>query len=105
LPFRTASAFCQKATLNLISGIAKKSAAPGGRKAFPGRLVRPLSGRRAEPIQARRERLLQSRRDGLNAALLAALQQQARHLLNEQRDAACPFGNPLNDLSGERMAR
>ena len=31
--------------------------------------------RRAEPVEARGERLLQGRRDGLNAALLAALQE------------------------------
>ena len=61
--------------------------------------------RGAEPIEARRERLLQGGRDGLNAAPLPPLQEQARHLLDEQRHATCPFADPLDHLLGERMTR
>ena len=60
--------------------------------------------RRPQPIEARSKGLLQGRRDGLNTALLAALQQQARHLLNEQRHAAGPLVDPLDQLLGECMA-
>ena len=61
--------------------------------------------RRPEPIEARSKRLLQGRRDGLNAALLAALEKQARHLLDEQRHAAGPLAHPLDHFLGQRMAR
>jgi hypothetical protein len=44
--------------------------------------------RRPEPVEARGERLLQGRRDCLRAALGAALEQEARDLLDEQRHAA-----------------
>jgi hypothetical protein len=54
--------------------------------------------RRAEPVQARGERLLQGRRDCLNAALLAALEQQSRHLLDEQRHAAGPLADAVDQL-------
>ena len=60
--------------------------------------------RRPEPVEARGEGLLQGRRDGLNTALLAAFKKQARHLLNEQRHAAGPLVDPLDQLFGERMA-
>ena len=39
--------------------------------------------RGAEPVEPRGERLLQGRRDRLRAALFAALQQEARDLLDE----------------------
>jgi hypothetical protein len=42
----------------------------------------------AEPIEPRRERLLKRRRDRLQATGLAALEQQARNLLDEQRHPA-----------------
>ncbi len=61
--------------------------------------------RRAEPIEARGERLLQGRRDRLHAALLAALQQEARHLLDEQRHAAGALAHAFDHFLGERMAR
>ena len=60
--------------------------------------------RRAKPIEARGERLLQGRRDRLNAALLTALEKQARHLLDEQRHAAGALADPLDHFLGERMA-
>ena len=41
----------------------------------------------------------------MNAALLAALNQQARHLLDEQRHAAGALAHPLDQLFGQRMAR
>ena len=50
--------------------------------------------RRPEPVEPRGERLLQGRRDRLHAALLAALEQQARHLLDEQRHAAGALADP-----------
>ncbi len=59
--------------------------------------------RRAEPVETRSERLLQGWRDGLNAALLASLQKQPRHLLDEQRDAAGPLAHPLDHVFGEGM--
>ena len=60
--------------------------------------------RRAEPVEPRHQRLLQRRRDGLDAALLAALQQKPRHLLDEQRHAAGARGDVVHHLRGERMA-
>jgi hypothetical protein len=47
--------------------------------------------------------LLQSWRDGLNSALLPALEQQARHLFDKQRHAAGPFVDPLNQFLGQRV--
>ena len=44
--------------------------------------------RGAQPVEARGERLLERRRDRLHAALIAALEQEPRHLLDEQRHAA-----------------
>ena len=41
----------------------------------------------------------------MNAALLAALKKQARHLLNEQRHAAGALADPLDQLLGQRMTR
>jgi hypothetical protein len=55
---------------------------------------------RAEPIQARGERLLQRWWNGLNAALLASLQKQPCHLLDEQRHAAGSLAHPLNHVLG-----
>ena len=54
--------------------------------------------RRAQPIEARGKRLLQGRRDGLNTALLAAFNKQARHLLDEQRHAAGALADPFDHL-------
>ena len=54
--------------------------------------------RRPQPIEARGKRLLQGRRDGLNSAVLAAFNKQARHLLNEQRHAAGALADPLDNL-------
>ena len=59
----------------------------------------------AEPVEPRGERLLQGRRDRLRAALHAALQEQARHLLDEQRHAAGALVHPLDDVLGQRMTR
>ena len=59
--------------------------------------------RGAEPIEPRGERLLQGRRDRLRAALLAALQQEARNLLDEQRDAAGALAHPFDDVPWQRM--
>ena len=61
--------------------------------------------RGAEPVEPRGERLLQGRRDRLRAALDAALQEQARHLLDEQRHAAGALVHPLDDVLGQRMTR
>ena len=44
--------------------------------------------RRSQAVEARGERLPQARRDRLRAALFAALEKQARDLLDEQRHAA-----------------
>jgi hypothetical protein len=53
--------------------------------------------RSAEPI---RERLLYSRRDRLRATLFAALQQEARNLLNEEWDAAGTLAHAFDDVLG-----
>ena len=50
------------------------------------------------------KRLLQSRWNRLHASLFAALHEQARYLLNEQRHAAGPLVHPLNQLLGKCMA-
>ena len=57
----------------------------------------------AEPVEPRGERLLQGRRDRLRAALFAALQQEARNLLDEQRDAAGALAHPFDDVPWQRM--
>src|SRR6202041_447280 len=57
----------------------------------------------AEPVEPRRERLLKRRRDRLRAARLAALEQKARDLLDEQRHATGALVDPLNDAPGQRM--
>ena len=59
--------------------------------------------RGAEPIEPRGERLLQGRRDRLRAALFAALQQEARNLLDEERDAAGALADPFDDVPWQRM--
>ena len=59
--------------------------------------------RGAEPVEPRRERLLQGRRDRLGAALFPALQQEARNLLDEQRDAAGALADPFDDVPCQRM--
>ena len=59
--------------------------------------------RGAEPIEPRGERLLQGRRDRLRAALFAALQQEARNLLDEQRNAAGALADPFDDVLWQRM--
>ena len=59
--------------------------------------------RGAEPIEPRGERLLQGRRDRLRAALFAALQQEARNLLDEERDAAGALAHPFDDVPWQRM--
>ena len=61
--------------------------------------------RRPKPIEARSKGLLQGRRDGLNTALLAAFNKQARDFLYEQRHAAGPLAHAFDHLLGERMAR
>ena len=58
----------------------------------------------AEPVEPRGERLLQGRRDRLRAALFAALQQEARHLLDEQRHAAGALAHPFDHVPRQRMA-
>ena len=57
----------------------------------------------AEPVEPRGERLLQGRRDRLCAALRVALEQEPRHLLDEQRDAARSLAHSIDHLVGERM--
>ena len=59
--------------------------------------------RGAEPIKPCGKRLLQGRRDRLRAAVFAALQQKARNLLDEQRDAAGALAHPLDDVPRQRM--
>ena len=59
--------------------------------------------RGAEPVEPCGERLLQGRRDRLRAALFAALQQEARNLLDEQRDAAGALAHPFDDVPWQRM--
>jgi hypothetical protein len=41
----------------------------------------------------------------LNSALLAALQKQSCHFLDEQRHAAGPLTHPVDYVLGQRMAR
>jgi hypothetical protein len=53
---------------------------------------------RSQAVEARRKRLSQSRRDRLRAPLFAALEKQARHLLDEQRHAARALANALDHL-------
>ena len=60
--------------------------------------------RGAEPVEPRGERLLQGRRDRLRAALDAALQEEARHLLDEQRHAAGALIDALDDIPRQRVA-
>ena len=57
----------------------------------------------AEPVEPRGERLLQGRRDRLCAALRVALEQEPRHLLDEQRHAAGSLAHSIDHLVGERM--
>ena len=57
----------------------------------------------AEPVEPRGERLLQGRRDRLRAALRVALEQEPRHLLDEQRHAAGSLAHSIDHLVGERM--
>ena len=59
--------------------------------------------RGAEPIEPRGERLLQGRRDRLRAALFATLQQEARDLLDEQRNAAGALAHPFDDVHRQCM--
>ncbi len=59
--------------------------------------------RLTEPVEPRGERLLQGRRDRLRAALRAALEQESRHLLDEQWDAARSLAHSIDHLVGERM--
>ena len=54
--------------------------------------------RSAQPIEPRGKGLLQGRRNGLNTALLATFNKQARHLLNEQRHAAGALADPFDNL-------
>ena len=58
----------------------------------------------AEPVEPRRQRLLQCRRDRLDAALLAALQQEPRHFLDEQRHAAGALGHAIDHFLRQRVA-
>jgi hypothetical protein len=58
--------------------------------------------RRAEPIEPCRERLLQGRRDRLRTTLFAALSQQARNLLDEERDAARALAHRFDDVPSQR---
>ena len=57
-----------------------------------------------KPVEPRRERLLKRRRDGLQAAVLAALEQEARDLLDEQRHPAGALAHALDHFSAQRMA-
>ena len=61
--------------------------------------------RRAEPVETGGERLLQRRRDRLHASLLTALEQQPRHFLDEQRNAAGAFGDSGDHLLRQGVAR
>ena len=58
----------------------------------------------AKPVEPRRERMLKRRRDRLQAAGLAALEQKARDLLDEQRHPAGALAHALDHLLAERMA-
>jgi hypothetical protein len=60
----------------------------------------------AEPVEPRGERLLKRRRDRLQAAGLAALEQKARDLLDEQRHPAGALAQPstTSALSAWRAA-
>ena len=60
--------------------------------------------RRAEAVEPRRQRLLQRRRDGVDAALLAALQEEPRHFLDEQRNAAGAGGDIVDHFTRQRVA-
>jgi hypothetical protein len=61
--------------------------------------------RRAEPVEPRHQRLLKGRRDGVDAALLAAaLQEESRHFLDEQRHAAGAHGDILHHFLRQRVA-
>ena len=60
--------------------------------------------RSAKPVQPRGERLLQGQRDGLHAALFAALEEQPRHLLDEQRHAAGPLVDSFDGFGGKGVA-
>jgi hypothetical protein len=58
----------------------------------------------AEPVEPRHQRLLQRWWDSLNAALLAALQWQPRHFLDEQRHTPSPLRDAINNLIRQRVA-
>ena len=58
----------------------------------------------AKPVEPRRKRLLKRRRDCLQAAGLAALEQKARDLLDEQRHPASALAHALDHLLAKRMA-
>ena len=60
--------------------------------------------RRAEPVKSRRQGLLECRRDRLDAALLATLQQEPRHFLDEQRHAARALCHALDHFPRECVA-
>ena len=85
----------------------------GGRRHLaeqPVRKVAPQHGadlrdfaRFAEPVEPRGQRLLQGRRNRLCAALRVALEQEPRHLFDEQRHAARSLAHSIDHLLGERM--
>ena len=58
----------------------------------------------AEPVEPRRERLLKRRRDRLQAAGLAALEQKARDLLDEQRHPAGALADAPHHVRQQRAA-
>ena len=101
----SASASRSSAACSGASSIADKRAKePIGEAASDHRADLRHLARGAEPVEPRRQRLLQRRRDRLDAALLAALQQEPRHLLDEQRHAAGARGDIIHDLARQRMA-
>ena len=58
----------------------------------------------AKPVEPRGERLLQRRRDGLQAAGLAPLEQETRHLLDVKRHSAGALAQAFHHLLAQRMA-
>ena len=54
--------------------------------------------RRSQPVEPRRQRLPERRRNRLRGPLLAALENEARHLLDEQRHAARAIADALRHL-------
>jgi hypothetical protein len=55
---------------------------------------------RPKSVEPRHQGLLERRRDGLDVALLAALQQEPGYLLDEQRHPAGALSHAINDFLG-----